>query len=118
MTSPGGGSAGVSVRAGELVTHAGNVELVTDQLTQASTGARRVSLNGEAFGILIGFVGGWFQEQEQGLADKYQQMTDALSVDAQNLRNAAAGYQSSDQRSEQRLKRAATRASGGGQLPL
>jgi hypothetical protein len=96
----------IAVEAGQLDRHAGNVESVDDELTKAANGASTVALNGDAFGLLIGFVGSWFQDKEKDLADKFQQTTVDLRTDASNLRGAADGYRHTDHSAASRTKAA------------
>ncbi|HEX8347356.1 MAG TPA: type VII secretion target [Actinoplanes sp.] len=119
MTTPGGadggsGGGGIAVRPAELRTHAHNVDGAGDQLGKAADAAESVSLNGDAFGLLIGFVGGWLQEKEAELAATYREATGALRTDAANLRSAAAGYERTDQSSAGKV----TGAGRGLELPL
>jgi uncharacterized protein YukE len=112
MTSPSGG---IQVHPDELRKHAHNVDSSADELGKAADGAGAVALNGDAFGLLIGFVGSWFQEQEQELADAYRQTVAALRRDSVNLRGAAADYQHTDKGAGSKI----THAGGSGlKLPL
>jgi len=111
MTSPD-----ISVRPEELITHAGHVDATTDEIAKASDAASTISINHDAFGKLIAFVGGWFQDKEQDLAGKYAQTVTDLRTDAANLRAAAGRYASSDASAANR-----TSAAGHGgtvELPL
>jgi uncharacterized protein YukE len=105
VTAPGGG---ITVRPAELRAHARNVDGAGDQLGKAADAAESVSLDGEAFGLLVGFVGGWLQEKEAELAATYREATTALRTDAGNLRSAADGYDHTDQSSAKKVTGAGT----------
>lgn len=101
MTVPGGG--GIAVRPAELHAHAGNVDGAAEQLGKAADAAQTVSLDGDAFGLLIGFVGSWFQQQEGELAATYRETVTSLHDDAVNLRAAADSYQNTDRSSAKQV---------------
>ena len=104
---------GIDVDPSQLRTHAKHVDRIADEVSKTSDAARTVSINDEAFGILISFVGDWFQDKEQDLAAKFSEAVTGLRSDAANLRQAAARYEGSDTAAANR-----TRRSGGRVLPL
>jgi uncharacterized protein YukE len=112
MTAP---ASGIQVHPEELRKHAQHVDASADELGKAADAAGTVALNHDAFGLLIGFVGGWFQDKEQDLADAYRQTVAALRRDSGNLRGAAAGYEHTDKGAGDKV----TGAGGSGlKLPL
>lgn len=98
--SPNSGG-GISVHPEELKTHAGHVSGVADEVAKAASAASTVSLNHDAFGLLLGFVGGWFQDKEHVLSDKFSKTATDLHTDAANLHSSAGRYEASDQKSAQ-----------------
>jgi hypothetical protein len=104
-TSNGGRQ--ISVHPEELKTHAGHVSGVADEVAKAASAASTISLNHDAFGLLLSFVGGWFQDKEHVLADKYSKTATDLRTDAANLHTAAGRYEGSDRKSAQASNAAA-----------
>jgi hypothetical protein len=91
----------ISVHHEELMAHAGHVSGVADEVSKAASAALTISLNHDAFGLLLSFVGGWFQDKEHDLADKYSKTATDLHTDAGNLHTAAGRYEGSDRKSAQ-----------------
>jgi hypothetical protein len=100
----------------ELRTHAHNVSAACDGIKDCADAADAVAMNADAFGILIGFVGSWFRENESELGTAFRDGVTMLRTDAVNLLTTADDYQNADQRSADRI-----RTAGGGtglELPL
>lgn len=107
----GAGSGGrIAVHPEELDAHAGHVSGVADEISKAASAAQTISINHDAFGLLLSFVGGWFQDKEQDLAGKFSQTDTDLHTDATNLRSASAGYSGSDRNAAQRSDAAGGRS--------
>lgn len=96
MTVPMFPGGGIRVEPGELRAHAGNVEQIAGELDRAADAAQTVSMNHDAFGLLIGFVGGWFRDKEADLAETFRAATDRLHGDAVKLRSTADDYARAD----------------------
>lgn len=94
---------GINVRPGELRTHASHVHDTAYELNRAADAAGTVSVDSNAFGKLIGFVGGWFMEQEAELASAFRDMTTGLHDDASKLTDSAADYEGTDRSSADRV---------------
>jgi hypothetical protein len=106
-----GSGAAIHVRPDELTGHSVHVWSVSDEITRAEAATKSVSMNHDAFGMLIGFVGGWFQDKEQDLAEKFKQMNQDLMDDSLHLRGAASHYEFADYQAAQNANTA------GSQLP-
>jgi hypothetical protein len=106
-----GSDAAIHVRPEELTRHSDRVWKVSDEITRAEAAAESVGMSHDAFGVLIGFVGAWFQDKEHDLAEKYKQMNQDLMDDSLHLRGAAAKYEFADYQAAQNANAA------GGQLP-
>jgi hypothetical protein len=113
----GTSGADVQVTPDELRRHSAHVWSIGDEITAVASAAGSVSMSHDALGLLLGFVGGWFQDTEQDLAAKFERTNRDLHDDALHLRGAAGRYEEADQRSAQRSD-----AVGGGlswlELPL
>jgi hypothetical protein len=100
MTAPG-----IEVRPEELIKHSGNVKMVGHEVQRASDGATTNSLNDDVFGIILSFVvGGWFNEKEADLTQKYSDMARALEGDSQNLKTASQNYVGADDQGANTIK--------------
>lgn len=110
MTTPG-----IDVKPTELTTHASHVHTVGDEVQRATDGAKAISLNDDAFGIILNFIiGDWFTDKEQDICGKYDAMSKALDTDEQNIRNASTNYVESDEKAHNKVNSVNT----GMDLPL
>jgi excreted virulence factor EspC (type VII ESX diderm) len=100
-------SDGIRVDAEQLRTHASHVDDDAYELSRAWNAAMTVSVDGQAFGKLIGFVGSWFMEQEAELAESYLATVTALHEDASNVRDTAGDYDRTDAAAADRATQAA-----------
>jgi uncharacterized protein YukE len=92
MTTPGD----INVRPDELRTHASHVDDDAYELNRASDAAGTVSVDGNAFGKLIGFVGGWFMDKEADLASAFRDAVTMLHDDGSKLSESASAYETTD----------------------
>jgi excreted virulence factor EspC (type VII ESX diderm) len=106
----------IHVDPAQLRTHARNVTAAADAVKSGADAADAVAMNGDAFGLLVGFVGGWFQEKEADLALTYRDAVTALRGDAVNLMTSADDYENADRSTAARVADAGTRQ--GLELPL
>lgn len=100
----------------QLRLHARNVTAAADAVKDGADAADTVAMNGAAFGLLVGFVGGWFQEKEADLALTYRDAVNGLRGDAVNLTTSADDYENADRSAATRVTAAGTRP--GPELPL
>lgn len=86
----------IHVDPAQLRKHAHNVSAAADGVKDAADAADAVAMNGEAFGVLVGFVGSWFQEKEADLALTFRDAVNGLHHDAANLTTSAGDYENAD----------------------
>lgn len=91
----------------QLRTHASHVHDDAYELNRASIAAGTVSVDGNAFGKLISFVGSWFMEQEAELRDAYMATVSAMHEDASSVSTTADDYERSDRAAGDRVTAAA-----------
>lgn len=106
----------IHVDPGQLRGHALNVTAAADAVKDGADAADTVAMNGDAFGFLVSFVGGWFQEQESELALAFRDAVNGFRTDAVNLYAAAEEYENTDRASADRVRDAGGRR--GPELPL
>ena len=106
----------IEVDPAQLRMHTRNVTAAADGIRDAADAAETVAMNGEAFGLLVGFVGSWFQEKEADLALTYRDAVNGLRADAANLMTSAEDYENADQSAATKLTSSSTRR--GPELPL
>ena len=99
----------IEVDPAQLRMHTRNVTAAADGIRDAADAAETVAMNGEAFGLLVGFVGSWFQEKEADLALTYRDAVNGLRADAANLMTSAEDYENADQSAAARLTSSSTR---------
>jgi hypothetical protein len=106
----------IEVDPAQLRVHARNVTAAADGIKDAADAADSVAMNGEAFGLLVGFVGSWFQEKEADLALTYRDAVNGLRADAANLMTSAEDYENADRSSATQVTSSGSRR--GLELPL
>ena len=79
----------IHVDPNELRRHAQNVMAASEGIGAGASAAEATAMNGEAFGLLIAFVGNWFQGQEAELAQSFRITSDGLHSGSCNLNRTA-----------------------------
>ncbi len=99
----------VAVRHTELVTHAGHVDGIADQVAEAAQAGSAVRAGGDAYGKLCAMVPMMLNGLQDTLIDGINSAAASLRDTGARLRVTADGYASTDQR-----RADAFRAIGGG----
>jgi hypothetical protein len=88
----------VGVRHAELVTHAGNVEGLAEQVTTAAQAGSAVRAGSDAYGKLCVMVPAMLNALQDVLVDGINAAAESLHDTGARLRTTAAEYESSDKR--------------------
>ena len=88
----------VGVRHGELVTHAGHVEGIGEEVATAARAGAAVRAGDEAYGKLCVMVPVMLNALQDILIDGINSVADSLHDTGARLRTTAAEYQTTDQR--------------------
>jgi hypothetical protein len=88
----------VAVRHAELITHAGHVEGVADQVTKAAEAGAAVRAGNDAYGKLCVMVPVMLNALQDTLIDGIDAAAGSLHDTGDRLRITAAEYESADQR--------------------
>jgi hypothetical protein len=89
----------VTVRHPDLVTHAGTISAIGDQVTTAAQAARAVRPSTDAYGKLCVIVPVMLGALQDVLSDGIDTAAGSLRDTADRLRTTAADYEATDQRS-------------------
>ncbi|WP_205752385.1 type VII secretion target [Cryptosporangium phraense] len=96
---PGDGEDAFGVSPADVVRHARSIDDVAHGVDGARRAALTVELGRAAYGILCAELPTLFDPLQHGAVDAFRDAADALSRTADDLRNAADGYQVADQSS-------------------
>jgi hypothetical protein len=96
---------GIDVSHSDLVTHAGHVDGIADQITTAKQAGDAVRLGTGAYGKLCTIVPVLLGGLQGILVDGIDAAAHSLHDTGQRLRTAADGYRSADERSQARHDR-------------
>jgi Excreted virulence factor EspC, type VII ESX diderm len=88
----------LAVRHAELITHAGHVDGVADQVTEAAQAGSAVRAGGDAYGKLGAMVPVMLNGLQDTLIDGISSAATSLRDTGVRLRTTADGYASADQR--------------------
>jgi hypothetical protein len=88
----------VAVRHAELLTHAGHVDGIADQVTTAAQAGSAVRAGNDAYGKLCTMVPVMLNALQDVLVDGINSASGSLRDTGSRLRTTAAEYESTDQR--------------------
>jgi uncharacterized protein YukE len=94
----------VSVRHTELVTHAGHVEAVADQIATAAGAGRAVRADNGAYGQLCVMIPAMLNVLHDILVDGLDECAESLRDTGARLRTTATAYDATDQSSASSFK--------------
>jgi hypothetical protein len=94
------------VNSAALTAHAGEVDAIGDELTQAAQAAQTVQTDTAAYGLLCQFVPALLNGLQQAMADGMNTAADSAHDTADALRGAAADYAASDSGASDRIRNA------------
>ena len=99
-------SAGVEFPAGAVLRHAATVSGASDQMTQARSAVREVTMDGQAYGQLCQFLPALLNPLFDSAIEVMNEAVDALGETAQKLRATATAMEATDAGSARRLDNA------------
>jgi hypothetical protein len=100
-------SGGVEFPASSVLRHADAVSAAADQVAQARSAVREVTMDGQAYGQLCQFLPGILSPLLGGAAEVMNDAVDALGETALKLRATATAMEATDTGSARRLDGAA-----------
>jgi hypothetical protein len=100
-------SAGVEFPAASVLRHAAAVGEASDQMTQARSAVREVTMDSQAYGQLCQFLPGLLSPVFGGAVEVLNDAVDALGETAMKLRSTAAAMAATDGDSARRVDDAA-----------
>jgi Excreted virulence factor EspC, type VII ESX diderm len=86
----------IVVTPGSLLTHAGHVEAIVDEVDVAKAAAAHVRLDSRAYGLICAFVPTYLNGLSDGLMSGLDATVTSLRDTATRLRAAAAGFEDAE----------------------